>query len=37
VPLTCDGNKHSYALTARAANGDTATKSLELAEREIAT
>ena len=37
VPLTCDGGKHSYELIARAANGDTATKRLELAERELVT
>jgi len=28
VPLACDGNPQTYLLTARAANGDTATKSV---------
>jgi len=37
VPLDCDGETHSYALTARAANGDTATRSLALGERSLVT
>jgi hypothetical protein len=37
VPLTCDGNKHTYTLIAHATNGSITTKSLVLAEREIAT
>ena len=34
APLTCDGNPQTYLLTARAANGTTASKTITLAERE---
>ena len=37
VPLACDGKTHTYELTARAANGETATKSLAIAERGLVT
>lgn len=37
VPLACDGNAHRYTLTARAADGRTATRSLTLTERVLAT
>ena len=33
VPLACDGSSQTYLLTARAANGETATKSLTLETR----
>lgn len=32
VPLACDGNAHRYTLTAHAADGRTATKSLKITE-----
>jgi hypothetical protein len=33
VPLTCDGRTQTYELTARAADGSTATKTLTIEER----
>jgi len=35
VPLTCDGNPQTYALTARAPGGTVVTKSLTIAERQL--
>ena len=37
VPLTCDGDPHTYELVAHAPDGGTATKTIELAERELVT
>jgi hypothetical protein len=36
VPLACDGNAHRYTLTARAADGRTAKRSLTITERALA-
>jgi hypothetical protein len=33
VPLACDGKPHSYTLTARAAGGQVASRTLRLTER----
>jgi hypothetical protein len=33
VPLACDGKPHVYTLTARAADGRTATRSLRITQR----
>jgi hypothetical protein len=35
VPLACDGTPHVYTLTARAADGRTATKALRITERKL--
>jgi hypothetical protein len=35
VPLTCDGNAHRYTLTARAADGRTANRTLTITEHAI--
>jgi hypothetical protein len=35
VPLACDGRPQTYRLTARAADGQTASKSLRLTERAL--
>ncbi len=37
VPLACDGNTHTYQLTARAGNGAIATESLAIGERGLVT
>jgi len=34
VPLACNGNPQTYAITARARDGETVTKSLTIIERE---
>jgi hypothetical protein len=35
VPLACDGHAHTYTLVARAADGQTAVKTLTLTERAL--
>jgi hypothetical protein len=35
VPLACDGTAQTYQFTARAADGQTATKTLRLTERAL--